>query len=432
MKLRRKPRNKAPVAYTQQTNQYVSFDMGNQTPQENYLRAYQKSGTVFGVVSLLAQSTAFPDWSLYRKQQDSRVRYASTDQGSDQRVEVLQHQALKVLMNPNPYMTRMSLFELSQLYVDLAGESWWIIDYAGGVPIGIWPVRPDRMSPVPDPVNFIKGYVYNSPDGEKIPFQVNEIIINKLPNPLDMYRGQSAIQTVMADIDAGDYAAQFNRNFFYNSAEPGGVIQVPDSLSDEEFDQLTNRWRETHRGVSRAHRVAVLESGMTWVSTKANQQDMDFVNLVNNSRDKIREAFRVHPIMVGITDDVNRANAQTGEEVHTTWQTIPRLERWKDVLNNQYLPLFGATGQNVEFDYHPPMPANREQDNLELTTKANAVQTLVNAGFDPHDALEVVGLPDMNVVEKATQAPALPPAWVPEPPAPPGQVPEPNPADDKS
>jgi len=49
--------------------------------------------------------------------------------------------------------------------------------------------------------------------------------------------------------------------------------------------------------------------------------------------------------------------------------------------------------------------------------KVEYLQALVNAGYDPHDVLETVGLPDMDVVEKATQAPALPPAWVPAPPA---------------
>jgi hypothetical protein len=118
--------------------------------------------------------------------------------------------------------------------------------------------------------------------------------------------------------------------------------------------------------------------------------------------------------MTGVTDDVNRANAQTGEEVFASWKISPRLDRWKDVLNHQFLPLFGASGEGVEFDYVFPMPLNREQDNAELTAKTQALATLVGAGFDPDEACEVVGLPVMAVVEKATQAPALPPGWVPE------------------
>ena len=270
------------------------------------------------------------------------------------------------------------------------------------------------MEPVPDPETYLKGWVYTSPDGrEKVPLDVADVIQVKFPNPMDPYRGLGPAQAVLVDIEASRYSAEWNRNYFLNSAEPGGVIQVDHSMDDDEWNDLTNRWRDAHRGVARAHRVAVLEAGQTWVQNSHSLRDMDFGNLRNVSRDLIREAWGIHKIMLGNSDDVNRANAQTGEEVFANWSVVPRLDRWKDALNAQFLPLFGSTGENVEFDYIYPLPANREQDNEELTTKSAAAAVLVSAGFDPDDVCEVVGLPSMKVVEKATQAPALPPGWVP-------------------
>jgi hypothetical protein len=134
-------------------------------------------------------------------------------------------------------------------------------------------------------------------------------------------------------------------------------------------------------------------------------------------RDVLREAFRMHKVMLGVSDDVNRANAQTGEEVFSQWGIVPRLDRWKDALNFQFLPLFGSAAAGVEWDYVTPTPTNREQDNAELTAKSQSAYVLIQAGFDPHAVLEVVGLPDMGVAERAVQAPALPPGWVPEQPA---------------
>ena len=147
---------------------------------------------------------------------------------------------------------------------------------------------------------------------------------------------------------------------------------------------------------------------------------MDFVNLRSRTRrDAIRESMGMHKVMTGVTEDVNRANAQTGEEVFANWKIVPRLDRWRDVLNYQFLPLFYPSGATIpyEFDYIYPLPANREQDNAELTAKSAAVASLVGAGYEPHSVLEVVGLPDMEVLEQTTQAPALPPGWVPEQPA---------------
>src|SRR4051812_21674480 len=62
------------------------------------LQAYGTQGTVHANVSLLASSTAAPEWKLYRRQPlDGRRRYSTADQGSDQRQEVVRHQALSVL-----------------------------------------------------------------------------------------------------------------------------------------------------------------------------------------------------------------------------------------------------------------------------------------------------------------------------------------------
>jgi HK97 family phage portal protein len=386
---------------------------------EAFMRAAGSVGTVWQIVHLLASNVAKPEWRLYRKQpQDGRRRYTTSDQGSDQRTEVVKHQALNVLARPNPWWSRFTMFEASQQYQELTGEWFWVLEYdpRASFPVGAWPVRPDRMTEVPDPVNYLKGWVYSAPDGvEKIPLSPREVVQGKYPNPLDPYRGLGPVQSVLVDIDAAKYSAEWNRNYFLNSAEPGGIIQADHRLDDEEFNTLTNRWREQHRGVARAHRVGVLENGAVWVPNSHSMRDMDFANLRGVSRDIIREAFGIHKIMLGNSDDVNRANAQTGEEVFANWSVAPRLDRWREVLNSQFLPLFYPANAEVpvEFDYVYPLPQNREQDNAELVAKATAAQTLVDAGFDPADVLEVVGLPEMGVAEKATQAPALPPGWVP-------------------
>jgi len=335
---------------------------------------------------------------LFRKKPlDGRRRYTTSDQGSDQRVEVLQHAALNLLSSPNKYWSRFRLFEISQLYQDLAGKCHLVLTSQMGIPTGIWPVRPDRMQPVPDPDKYLLGWLYTAPGGrEVVALTPDEVIYNPLPDPVDSYGGTGPVQSVLTEIDAVRYAAQYNRNFFQNSARPDGVLSVDHQVSDEEWDDLTDRWREAHRGVSRAHRVAVLE-GVTWVPTSTAPRDMDFANLMSTGGDRIREAAGMHKIMTGLVDDVNRANAQTGEEIFAAWKVAPRLRRWRDVLNFQYLPRFGAEN-DVEFDFVYPTPVNREADNKELLGKAQSALYLCQAGYDPADVTTVVGLPAMKTI----------------------------------
>lgn len=395
------------------------FDLGaGRASRENYMRAYGRSGTVFSIVSLLAQASATPQWHLYKKQpQDGRRRYTTGDQGSDQRTEVVQHAALTLWNKPNAFHTGFEFREGSNQHQELTGETFWVVQREGGLnfPTSMWYVRPDRMEPVPDPNDFLIGWMYNGPSGEQIPLKLNEVIIEKLPDPLDPFRGAGPVASILPNIEQQRYATEYQRNLFINSAEPGGIITVDKRLSDPEWDELIDRWRESHQGIARVARLAVLESGAAYTPGGHTNKDLEYGALRLANRDELREAWRMHKHMLGTSDDVNRANAQTAEEVFEGWQNIPRLERRKDTLNNKLLPMFGVTGEGVEFDYEDPSPDNREADNAELVAKANAAKTLVDAGFDPDDVLETVGLPSMAVVEKATQAPALPPGWVPEP-----------------
>lgn len=396
----------------------LSFDLGaGRASRETYMRTYGRSGTIFAIVSLLQQSAATPRWHLYKKQpQDGRRRYSTGDQGSDQRTEVVNHAALSLWNKPNAFQSGFEFREGCNQHLELTGETFWVVDRElTNFPTSLWYVRPDRMEPVPDPDQFLLGWIYTGPNGEQIPLDRDDVIVEKLPDPLDQFRGAGPVASVLANIEQQDYATRYQRNMFLNGATPGGIIQAPQgvSLTDTEWDQFVDRWREAHQGVARAGRVGLLENGLTWVNDAPSNKDMEYGNLRLMNRDELREAYRMHKHMLGTVDDVNRANAMTAEDTFTGWQTIPRLERRRDTLNHKLLPLFGASGEGVEFDFEDPSAQNQEAANEELLAKANAAKALVDAGFDPSDVLEAVGLPDMNVAEKATQEPAMPPGWVP-------------------
>jgi phage portal protein BeeE len=274
------------------------------------------------------------------------------------------------------------------------------------------------MEPIPGTDEFLAGWIYTGPDGQQIPLTRDEVILERTPDPLDPFRGCGPVSTILANIQAQRYATEYQRNLFLNGADPGGLILVNKRLSDTEFDELVSRWRESHQGVARAGAVGVLEHENTsWIPSGSTNKDLEYGNLRLANRDEIREAWRMHKSMLGTVEDVNRANAQTAEEVFVAWSEIPRLDRRKDTLNCKLLPMFGTSGQGVEFDYDDPSPVNQEAAVAELLVKTQAVTALVNAGYDQTAVLEVVGLPDMPLAEKPTQAPALPPGWVAVPPA---------------
>lgn len=390
------------------------------------LQTMGAQGTLFAIVQLLSTGMMSHEWQMFRKNTDARRRYSGTDVGSDQRTEVLQHQALNLWKRPNDFMTGDMFVEIGWQFMELVGEWYWVLNRGAsglGVPLEIWPVRPDRMEPVPDKEKFLKGWVYTGPDGQAVPLSTDEVIQIKYPNPTDPYRGMSAVQSIMADIDSARYSSEWSRNFFLNSATPGGIVQFAKRLSDDEFDEFTERWREGHQGVARGHRVGILEQGAQWIPNTYTMRDMEFPELRRMDREVIREAYRIHQAMLGNSDDVNRANAQTAKEIHVDSHEVPRLGRMKTVLNEFYLPMFGGTGSGVEFDFKDPTPVSADANNKELSTKSTSAATLVKAGYDPTEVLVVVGLPDMKFKPPPEPKPPALPAHPDQLALPPGKPP---------
>lgn len=376
-----------PVPFASRAAAYSRGLFGSNRGMTAQLDAMGSVSTLFAIVNRTAKAEAGVEWKLYRKAKSGK---------KEDRVEVAAHAALDLWNRPNPFYTQSEFVEAGAQHKQLTGEQWWVIAQHESVnlPLELWPVRPDRMRPVPDPESFLSGYMYIGPDGQEIALRKEDVIFIRTPHPTDPYRGIGPVQALLTDLDAVRYSAEWNRNFFLNSAEPGGIIEVPTHLGDTEFDELRERWNEQHKGVANAHRVAILEHGK-WIDRKYTQRDMQFVELRNVGRETIREAFGFPKSMTGAVDDVNRANAEAGEVMFGRWLVVPDLEAVKDALNHRLLPLYGATGQGLEFDYVNPVPEDVEKEAAQLTARSNAAAVLVREGFDPAGTLSAVGLPEI-------------------------------------
>jgi HK97 family phage portal protein len=390
--------NRSPVPQAPKTGGREVFNVlsgrgsSTESKMKRGMEQYGEVSSAFGIISRLAESTADQQWHLYRKQTDGRRVYRETET----RTEVTRQAALDLWANPNPLMDTMEFVETVTQHYDTAGE-WWAVAYFGSTraagPLELWPMRPDRVRIVINDSGVLTGYIYVGPDGERVPLEKDDVIHVKRSNPLDIYRGLGPMQALAIKLDSNRLAAEYNRNFFLNSAEPGGIIEIEDRLDDDEFRELVHRWREQHQGVANAHRVAVLEQGK-WVERRYSMRDMAFPELAEISREDIREAFGYPKGMTGATEDVNKAVADANERMFGRYLIRPRLAKLRSALNNQLLPMFGqTTTRGLEFDFDDPVPEDREADSRDRITKAQALKLLVESSMDWDDALEIVGLP---------------------------------------
>jgi HK97 family phage portal protein len=389
---------RTPVPFTPRTGTGLSMlTQGSKGDDQTNMEAMGANSTVYAIVHRTTEALAGVDWHLYRK-------HPSGEQ--ERRTIVPSHPALGLWNKPNDFYTRQLFVETTTQHLILTGKAPWVVARVGKAtpPMELWPVRPDRINPVKDPDKFQTGWIYKV-GSDEVPLDLNEVIRMRIPDPLDPYNGLGPVQALAIDLQSSQLAAEYNRMFFLNSAEPGGIVQVDRRLSDDEFNEMRDRWQEQHKGVSRAHRVAILEQA-EWVERNYTRRDMQYAELRTDSREVTREGFGMPKAMLGSVDDINRANAEANEVVFARWLLVGALERLKGAMNYNLLPMYGKGTQDVyEFDYDSPVPEDVDRENATLTAKWAAAVLAVQAGFDPVVMLEALGLPAVPYERPALPAP---------------------------
>jgi len=359
---------------------------------QRYLMAYGQIGWLYGCVSRIAASVADAQWHLYM------VR-------NGERKEIDKHPLVAMLKYVNPFQTGQELFELSQMYLDLVGECFWVLNRNRlGIPAEIWIAPPERMAVVPSKEKFIQGYIYQF-GGERVPLEVEEVIHIMYPNPANPYRGIGPAQSIAVDLDSEAYSGQWNRNFFYNDASPGLVIEHPGTVDPDEAERVKAKWEQEHRGVGKAHKIHILSEGAKISRYQISQKDMDFWRLRKVNREVILGAYGIPASIMGIEGPGSRARAEADAYIFAKYVVKPRLTRFREKLNEQLCILFG---KDLELDFDDPVPENREQLVLEVDSGIKAGYLTINEargkmGLDPVKNGDVFIIP-MAVIPTPAQA----------------------------
>lgn len=324
----------------------------------NYLDAYRRSW-VYACTSAIADEVATIDLKLEIKT------------GSGWK-EVKSHPAIDLLGKVNAFYSSDELFRATQSYLELEGNAFWYIAYNATQPAEIWPLNPTQVTVIRDEKNFIGGYIFQNVSGRRIPLAPDEVVHFKRFNPTDPYRGIGTITALSLAIDSDVYAAEWNRNFFANSALPAFALKTEANLTQEQYDEFMEKWKERFQGVSRSHLPAVLAGGMDVVNLSVSQKDMDFLSARQWGRDEILAGFKVPKSVLGIVEDVNRANAEATDYIYAKRTILPRNRFITTVLTELYLPLWKLDPSKYRITATDPTPQNQE---LELLRREKALTT---------------------------------------------------------
>ncbi len=267
------------------------------------------------------------------------------------------HDLIELLEKPNPTQSGFQFRELHATYMKLAGESFWYLvkGRVTGLPKEIYLIRPDLMDVEinDDKIGTVKRYVLNLADGSKEYFEPEEIVHHKYPNPMNPWRGMGVVEAGMTYLQTEEYSSTWTKNSIYNSGRPSGILNLKGKMYDEQFDQLKEKFKSEYTGTANAGKTLLLKGfdGIDWAKLGMDLEGIDLQKVKDISREDIMFMFRTSNTIMGITDDVNRANSKEMRGVWMENVIKPELDRFVDQINFSLV-----SENNLEIDYVDPNP----------------------------------------------------------------------------
>lgn len=307
-------------------------------------------GWVYACIRAIAEELANMNIRLYEVGTDGN------------QTELFNHELLDILHAPNNYQTGYELKYLIGAHLEAVGNAYLYLEGVKNetdIPTAVHILNPSKVKVIINQDSFpysVQKYKYID-RAKARDFQPYEILHFKYPNSNNAFEGIGTIQSIAPWIDADNYATEFNRRFFINGARVGGFLKSEQALTDGQLDYLRKTFEAIYKGVDNAHKIAVLPKGCEYVAGSETQKDMDFVNLMTAMRDKILAGFRVPKTALGLTEDVNRANAEATNYVFALRTIKPKMELVNTYLNEFLAPRYG---ENLLLGFDDPVPENKE------------------------------------------------------------------------
>lgn len=182
------------------------------------------------------------------------------DDGRDIRRDHLLHRILH--NSPNPMLTALEFREMQMMNLLLSGNSYAeIVRNGAGRVAELWPLWPHRVKVQAHDGKVL--YRVSVPNGKEVFLKPDQVLHVRGASRGGLV-GLDPIATNAQSVGLSLSLQKFQSKFFANSARPGGVLEHPGAMSEDAQKRFKKAWEDSHRGLDQAHRVAILEEGMTW------------------------------------------------------------------------------------------------------------------------------------------------------------------------
>lgn len=326
--------------------------------------------------------------------------------------EVPGHGFRRLMERPNPMMSEFAFHAAVVMFQKLSGHSYWeVIRSRAGVPVELWPLRPDWTSPVLTEAG-LAGWAYRrgGQSTDVVRLGPRDVLDIPIPDPLSLYGGTAPVVVAGYSGDIDNAVSTFARDFFTRGALPYGILTTDQFLDADEISETQARWEQRYGGgPGRAIRApAVLSKGQSYQSISLSFEQMGIEALDSRDETRICMALDIPPILVGASVGLERATYSNYEQARESWwqdSILPDLVHEADAL----LPLAREFGGDVELRWDTAEVVALQEDEAKVHEMARADLTAGGITVDEYrerlhldklpNGLGQVFLRPINVVE---------------------------------
>ncbi|MBR3796561.1 MAG: phage portal protein [Clostridia bacterium] len=256
---------------------------------------------------------------------------------------------------PNPEMSSFSFRETLMTHLLLWGNAYaQIIRNGRGEVIALYPLMPDRMTVDRDARGRIY-YEYTRSDsdantlGKKSSVILSPEDVFHIPGlGFDGLVGYSPIAMAKQAIGMGLACDEYGAAFYQNGAQPGGVLEHPNVVKDPK--RVRESWNAIYQGSRNAHRIAVLEEGMTYKPITISPEQAQFLETRKFQIDEIARIFRVPPHMIGDLEKSSFSNIEQQSLEFVKYTLAPWISRWEQAIQRSLLLMSERTRYFARFN----------------------------------------------------------------------------------
>jgi len=365
------PTNGLPVSFPQ-SSQLMGFSSAGQ----NYARiGYGGNEIVYAIIELLATSAAEPHIIGRRNRRASPqikaeiqnltakgLKAAAVNQLLVRNgfVEPLpMHPLVKLLNNPNPYMSRGQLWSTVVMDLSISGNAYvakarYSDGPLGGAVAELWRLRPDKIKIVPDAEQFCR-YEYRV-GRDVMTFAYRDVMHFKLRNPFDEYYGLSPMAVLVPRLQVDSAMREFLRNFYaHGGTGPGAMLTSKQKLTKDAREEIKDNYSAQYSTPGSFRRLLVLDATeTTYQQFGLNRGIRDALpkEIDAQSEARIAMVFGVPGSIVGLLigyESSSYANKRQDWQVLWDVKMTPLLSDLDDVMNLSLIPDFGGIDE-VLFD----------------------------------------------------------------------------------